>query len=316
MVARLDPRHYEARPLPREVAAYSSPLAPLRAGGVGKVSILDLAFAPVAGRTELLRRYQKSPLRISRPVYADPERPDMAVEVVGTGGAGMAQGDRFRIDVACEPGSALHLTTQGPTKVMRMDDDYATSVVNLTAGRDCLLEYLPDPIVPGAGSRSYHRTRVSVARGTTAFVGETIRAERLAHGERHAYDVLATDLEVHRPDGSPLVVDRVRLAPGGEESLGGPGVLGDEDELATLHVVCDITPPEDLAGTLREALDGEAAVRWGVSVLPGECGAWVRILGSSAAEVDRAMRDVWDAARRLLVGAPAPSLGQVKRHLT
>ena len=118
-----------------------------------------------------------------RPLYFDPRRPDMAIVFTMTAGAGMVQGDRHRIDVTCEPGSALHLTTQSATKVQRMDDDYATSVVNLTAAEGCLLEYLPDPIIPCGGSRSYHRTRVSVAPGATAIVGETVRAGRLAHGE-------------------------------------------------------------------------------------------------------------------------------------
>ncbi|HZV75883.1 MAG TPA: urease accessory protein UreD [Conexibacter sp.] len=315
-VARLSSSHYEVRPLPDTVAAYASIPDTLAAGRPGKVAVLDLAFGPVDGRTELLRRYQKSPLQIMRPLYFDPARPDMAIVLAMSAGAGMVQGDRYRIDAVCEPGSALHLTTQAATKVMRMDADYATSAVNLSAAEDCLLEYLPDPIIPCAGSRSYHRTRVSIARGATAIVGETVRAGRLAHGERHAYDVLATDLEIRRPDGVPLVLDRIRLAPGERPGgLDGPGVLGGEDQLASLHVVSDRAPATGIADALRAALR-DAAVRWGVSVLPGDCGAWVRILGSSSPAVDRAMRDAWDGARRLLTGTPAPRLRKSTTFLT
>jgi urease accessory protein len=57
-------------------------------------------------------------------------------------------------------------------------------------------------------------------------------------------------------------------------------------------------------------------VRWGVSVLPGSCGAWVRIVGSSSPAVDRAMRAAWDAARRLLTGTPAPRLRKSTTFLT
>lgn len=306
--ARLSPAHYEADPLPEAVAAYASVPDMLPTGSAGKVAILELGFGPVGGRTELLRRYQKSPLQITRPLYFDPRRPDMAIVFTMTAGAGMVQGDRHRIDVACEPGSALHLTTQSATKVQRMDADYATSVVNLTAAEGCLLEYLPDPIIPCGGSRSYHRTRVSVAPGATAIVGETVRAGRLAHGERHVYDVLATDLEIGRPDSTPLVLDRVRLVPGElPDGHGGPGVLGDEDQFAALHVVSDAAPAGAIADALHGAL-ADAPIRWGVSVLPGDCGAWVRLVGSSSPAVDRARHAAWDAARRLLVGAPAPRL--------
>jgi urease accessory protein len=306
--ARLSPAHYEADPLPDAVAMFASVPDMLPTGSAGKVAILELTFGPVAGRTELLRRYQKSPLQIMRPLYFDPERPDMAIVFAMTAGAGMVQGDRHRIDVVLEPGSALHLTTQGATKVQRMDVDYATSVVNLTAGEGSLLEYLPDPIIPCAGSRSYHRTRVSVAPGATAIVGETIRAGRLAHGERHAYDVLATDFELTRDDGAPLAIDRVRLTPGElPDGHGGPGVLGDEDQFATLHVVSDRAPAEAIADTLRDAL-ADAPIRAGVSVLPSDCGAWARLVGSGSPAVDRALHGAWDAARRLVAGVPAPRL--------
>jgi urease accessory protein len=313
-VGYLSPEHYEARPLPREVAVYSSPLTTLGPGTAGKVGILDLSFAPADGRTELVHRFQKSPLHITRPLYFDPERTDLAIVIAMSAGAGLLQGDRQRIDVSCQDGSALHLTTQGATKVMRMDGDYATSVVDLTVGSDCLLEYLPDAIIPCVGSRSYHGLRLSVAERSTAIVGETIRAGRLGHGERHAYDVLASDLVIRRRDGTLLAVDRLRLSPGGAGGLSGPGVLGDEDQLATLHVVSDAAPAAALADTLRGALEGLPDVRWGVSVLPHECGAWVRLLGSDSPRVDRAMGIAWDAARRLLIGAPAPRLRKSKTY--
>lgn len=314
-IAHLSPEHYEPATLPDEVAAYSSVPEMLPTGAVGKVAILDLAFAPVEGRTELVERYQRSPLQVIRPLHYDPSRPDLAIVMIMSTGAGMVQGDRFRIDVSCAPDSALHLTTQSATKVMQMEHDYATSVVNLTAGAGALLEYLPDPIIPCAGSRSYHRTRVTVGPGATAFVGETIRAGRLAHGERHDYDVLATDLEIVRPDGTPLVLDRLRLTPGlTPDGISGPGLLGDADQVATLHVIGDAVPADQVAGAIRDALAG-ADLRWGVSVLPGEQGAWVRMVGSDSPVLDRAMRDAWDAARRRLLGVPAPRMRKSTTYL-
>ncbi len=314
-VGHLSPEHYEARPLPREVSAYSSPLSTLRAGSSGKVAILDLTFGRVDGRTELLRHYQKSPLQIMRPLYFDPARPDLAIVMAMSAGAGMVQGDRFRIDVDCETGSALHLTTQGATKVMRMEEDYATSVVNLGAGSDCLLEYLPDAIIPCAGSRSYHRTTATVAAGATAILGERIRAGRIGHGERHDYDVLATDLEVRRPDGTLLALDRVRLVPSEGKGLGGPGLLGADDQVASLHVVSDAAPAAAIAAVLREAL-ADAPLRWGVSELPHDCGAWGRLLSSESAALDRAMDAAWDASRWLLAGVPAPHLRKSKTYVS
>ncbi|BAU84394.1 urease accessory protein ureD [Streptomyces laurentii] len=58
---------------------------------------------------------------------------------------------------------------------------------------------------------------------------------------------------------------------------------------------------------LHEALSA-TGLAFGVSVLPDDCGAWVRILGSDSPAVTRALHTAWDAARRLLIGAPAPDL--------
>jgi urease accessory protein len=314
-IARLHPSHYETRPLPDEFAAYASSPEMLPAGCAGKVALLELGFAPSGGRTELCSRHQQSPLQIMRPLYFDPERPDLAIVFVMSAGAGLVQGDRYRIDVTCAPGSAVHLTTQGATKVLRMDHDYATSAVNLSAAAGCLLEYLPDPIIASAGSRSYHRARVTVEAGATAILGETLRAGRLAHGERHVYDILATDLEVRRPDGSVLVLDRVRLAPGADATgLSGPGILGGEDQMATLHVISDAAPAAEIVTALRGALH-DTDVRWGASTLPGNCGAWVRLLGSHSPTLDHAMHAAWDAVRQLLIGVPAPRLRKSTTYL-
>ncbi len=83
--ARLHPGHYEARPLPDEIAAYASTPEMLPAGCAGKVALLELDFAPSGGRTELCRRHQQSPLQIMRPLYFDPERPDLAIVFLMSG---------------------------------------------------------------------------------------------------------------------------------------------------------------------------------------------------------------------------------------
>jgi urease accessory protein len=47
---------------------------------------------------------------------------------------------------------------------------------------------------------------------------------------------------------------------------------------------------------------------YGVSVLPEDAGAWLRLLGGDSPTVTAALRHAWDAVRRLLIGAPAPAM--------
>ncbi|WUW20002.1 urease accessory protein UreD [Streptomyces sp. NBC_01463] len=305
---RLAEEYYAAVRVPPDVAALASVPDTLAPGSPAKVGILDLAFAVRGGRTELVERYQKTPLQIMRPLWIDPALPGMSYVYVMATGGGIAQADRYRMDFRCGPETQVHLTTQAATKVFRMEHDYASQRVHLTAEAGSYVEYLPDPLIPFKDARFYQRTEVTVAPGATVVVGETVTAGRLARGERHAYRVLATDLHISRPDGTLLAVDTLRLVPGrqGEGALG-PGVFAGHDHVASLFAVTDRVPATEIADTLHDALAG-LGVLYGVSVLPRDCGAWVRLLDDSPIRVAAAHEAARQAVRRLLTGHPAPDL--------
>lgn len=304
---RLAPEHYEPVRLPPEVAAFSSVPETLGPGSPAKVGILDLEFALRGERTELIERYQKSPLEIMRPLYVDPALPGMALTYVMATGGGIAQADRYRQDLRCGPGTQTHFTTQAATKIYRMEHDYATQRIHLSACDGAYVEYLPDSLIPFQGSRFHQSVELTVAPGATAVYGETVAAGRIARGERHAYTVLTNDLEIRRPDGTPLCVDRLRLRPEGPGGVTGPGVFADHDHVASLFVVTARCPATEVADTLHQALAGRDLLH-GASVLPGDCGAWVRILGNEQPRVTEAVRTAWDAVRLLLTGHSAPDL--------
>lgn len=305
---RLAESYYTAVRVPPDVAALASVPDTLAPGSPAKVGILDLAFAVRGERTELVERYQKTPLQIMRPLWIDPEMPGMSYVYMMQTGGGIAQADRYRMDFRCGPDTQVHLTTQAAGKIFRMEHDYASQRVHLTAEAGSYVEYLPDPLIPFKDARFYQRTEVVVAPGATVVLGDTFTAGRLARGERHAYRVLATDLHISRPDGTLLAVDTLRLTPGRSgEGVLGPGVFAGHDHVASLFAVTDRVPAGALADALHDAL-AELGVLYGVSVLPRDCGAWVRVLDDSPIRTAAAHEAVRQAVRRLLTGHPAPDL--------
>nr|WP_030057250.1 MULTISPECIES: urease accessory protein UreD [Streptomyces] len=317
-VPRLDPRHYEPARVPYEVRRHAGTPDTLGVGRPGKVGLLELAFENIGGRTELTGHYQKSPLQIMRPLYYDPARPDLAVTFLMSTGGGILQADRLRTDVRCGADTAVHLTTQAATKVYRMEFDYATQLLHLEAGPGAYVEYLPEPVIPFVDSRLYQRTVLTVDPGATVLAGETVLAGRLARGERNAYRVFASDLEVRRPDGELVAVDTVRLEPSGRGGgaggggvtgggVTGPAVLAGHDVMSSLYVLSPLAPAARIADALHEAL-ADRGLLHGVSVLPQDSGAWLRLLGSDTRACAAALRAAWDAVRRLLIGVPAPEL--------
>ncbi|TYB43101.1 urease accessory protein UreD [Actinomadura chibensis] len=290
--------------IPFAVARHAAVPDTLPVGTPGKVGVLELGFELLGGRTELTRRFQKAPLHIARPLFVDPALPDMPYVMFLTSGGGVLQGDRYRIALECGRGTSAHFTTQTATRLYRMEHDYATQVVELDAGPDSYVEYLPATTIPFRDSRFYQHMRVTVGDRATVVLGERLMAGRLARGERHAYAAYCTDLEVRDGRGRPLFADPLRLVPG-ERPVTGPAVLDDFGVMATLYVVTGAAPAGVVADAMHAAI-AATGLRGGASVLPDDRGAWARILGDRSPEVDAAFVRTWDAVRRLLLHVPAP----------
>ncbi|UWX98285.1 urease accessory protein UreD [Arthrobacter zhaoxinii] len=312
---RLEPAFYEPGRVPAEIRRHTEEeWRNLPVGSPGKVGILQLGFACNRGRTELVQHYQKSPLQIMHPLYFNPLRPDMAYTYLMSSGGGILQGDRLRTDLSFGPGTSAHITTQTQTRVYRMDHDYASALMNITVEEGAYVEYLPEPVVPFAASRHYQQTSVVIDESATLLLGDTMYAGRLARGERHAYDVYASDLEVRRPDGRLVALDRVRLSPGAGadgavSGATGLGVLANHDVLAMLYVFTPLVPAARLADTLHRAL-GESGgdLIFGVSTLPGDAGVWMRLVGNDTVAVAAANTAAASAVHELLTGKRAPAI--------
>ncbi|MEH6818958.1 MAG: urease accessory protein UreD [Dietzia psychralcaliphila] len=316
-----DPGHVSAVVTAGPVHAAGS----LPVGSPGKVGVLDLDFRTSAGgRTVLADRYQKSPLQVMRSLYVDPVLPHVPVTYLMSTGGGVVGGDRLDIDVHLADRTHAVITTQAATRVHRMDAGYATQNVTLTLGAGAVCEWVPDPLIPYAGSRFQQRLRATVPDDAVLVVSDVLTAGRVARGERWAMDALVSHVELTRPDGTPVVVDTTRIVGGAgagvDAGQAGPDddlVTGGSDAIGTVFVLAP-GPAADLAAAMRAATDSCEGVRrgdvsrgdvsCGVSTLPEGCGAWARVLGRSPEAVESAVRAVWSAAREHALGAPAPNL--------
>lgn len=304
---RSDSRWYTPADLPPEILLYAAPQTGVDVGGAGKVGLLELEFAELGGTTRVVRQFQQLPLYIFYPLYVDPGRPGMAFIYMLQSGEGIVQGDRYRLDFDCAPGTAVHFTTQAATKIFRMEDNFATQIVNLRVGAGAVVEYLPDPVIPFIDSRFYQRMQLTIASDASAILGEILLPGRVARGEVNEYALYYTDLEVRTPDGTLLFADRLKLGRGGTFA-GSPGLLGPCAVLASVYVVTRKCSAKALVDRLHDCLAAQPDVLAGASELPNGCGASVRILGDTSATVGAAVHGVWNEARLLLLGLPAPDL--------
>jgi len=273
---------------------------------VSQRGLLDLGFRSGAGRvTQLVRRRQRFPLRMTVPMYLDGDDRAMAFVIVQNPTGGVFAGDRLEIDVAAGEAARVHLRTQSATKLYAMEGGAAEQSLRFEVAPGAYVEYLPDPVIPQAGSRLTQRTTVAAATGGVFFTAETVAAGRVARGERFAYDRirLETRIEV---DGAVVAIDVLDLEPH-RRWPGLPGMLDGADHLSSVLCVCPGADTAGLAGRVDGALAAVVGERGAAGILPGGAGVVARILSPTAISARVAVHLVWDLVRRELAGARIPA---------
>ena len=160
---------YTPEDIPPEILAYGSVLSQLGVGKAGKIGalVLRLEHDPDRQKTVAKEQYSKVPLYTQRVLYLEESLPSMAYMYIMSPSGGILQGDRYRMDRTLKNDAFFHLTTQGATRLYRMDKNYATQIVNITVGEGCYFEYIPDQIIPYRNSRFYQEVTLNTHDNST-----------------------------------------------------------------------------------------------------------------------------------------------------
>src|ERR671923_2491795 len=183
--------YYIPKDIPPEVLAYGSDLDQLGVGKAGKLGALVLKFEKDkdSGKTSVKEQYSRVPLYAQRALYLEEALPSMAYMCIISPSGGILQGDRYRIDITLKNHAFAHITTQGATRIYRMEKNYATQIVNIDVGEGCYFEYIPDQVIPYRDSRFYQEANLRVHDNGTLLYSETITPGRVASGEHFDYDI-------------------------------------------------------------------------------------------------------------------------------
>jgi urease accessory protein len=111
-------------------------------------------------------QYSKVPLFTQRALYLEESLPSMAYIHIMSPSGGILQGDRYRMDMVLKNKACAHITTQGATRVYRMERNYATQIVNVFVDEGSYLEFVPDQIIPYRDSRFYQTVNLKVHDNT------------------------------------------------------------------------------------------------------------------------------------------------------
>lgn len=223
---------------------------------------------------------------------------------------GVLAGDRLELNVQVEAGAAAQITTTGATRLYRHRAGATDSEQHATfsVGDASLLEYLPDPVIPYAGSRHLQRTEIRLGCGSTLFWWEILAPGRLAAGERFAFQRLRVQTEVYAGP-RPVLREDFLLEPE-KKDLSATARMFDYSHIASLCAIQEGRPPafwrtlEDQWNEIARARSRPKRAVWGASALVSD-GVIVRGLSGSGCGLHDTLVEFWRTARLAITGADA-----------
>jgi urease accessory protein len=260
---------------------------------------LWLRFSAKEGKRQMQVLRQDPPWRVVRSFQVN-ER-DCLTHIHNLSG-GILSGDRLMLRVDVDEGSRVQLTSTGATRIYRHREGRATAQneVAISVGKDAVLEYLPDQIIPYAGSRFLQETDVDLAmEGAGLFWWETLTPGRAASGERFCYRDLGIRSRI-ACEGQPIAIDQFLIEPS-RRSPQQVGMLGKFDCCSTFYICKTGLAPARWA-QLQTLLENEVELlstsdlQWGVSRLI-EHGIVVRGLGFQSAVLLSGLHRFWNIAK-------------------
>src|SRR5580693_10468898 len=276
---------------------------------MAKSSNLHLNFeADDSGGTILRVLQQQPPWRVVRGFRA-PSGETLAHVHNVSGGILDTDSLSWQVDVG--PRAQAQITSTGATRVYRSRSpgSRASQRMRVNVATDAYLEYLPDQLIPFAGSRFDQTARVEIERGGSLIWWDRVAPGREASDEIFRFDSLTSHFELIA-DGQPVAIERWTLAPL-EQRLDSVARLGAFRHFASCYI-CKAGEPasywKNFEGQMQPVADlisGRGSeVIWGVTSLRAQ-GLVIRGLAVSGRSLASGLVEIWKAAKWLLCGRVA-----------
>ena len=269
--------------VPSQFASFDGKIPQMDVGKTGKIGFLKLTLESDSQRNKTIITEQLSrvPLYVQKALYYDETIPSMAHVFVLSPSGGVLQGDRYRTDIELKNGAISHITTQGATRMYKMNSNYATQMINLNVGKNCYLEFLPEQLIPYKNSRYYQKATFKIDDSATLVYSETIVPGRVAMGELFDYDICCLKTLCYDDKQKIKFHDNCILEPK-KQTMNSLGIFGNKTAHSMMYVVTKQECIEELYETVNQLFKDNDEIIGGASILPNNSGLSVRILSNSS----------------------------------
>ena len=270
-------------------------------------STLDISFDRGYSGTTIARiREQQPPWKVIRSFQAHSGEALLHIHNI-SGGILDSDSLFWRVDV--KSGAQAQLTTTGATRVYRSRSAQHTARqrAKISVGEGAYLEYLPDQLIPFAGSRFEQTTSIDLQKQASLIWWERIAPGREASGEVFGYQSLISRLEL-KAGGMPIAIEQWALAPH-SRPIDSLARLGPFRHFGSCYV-CRTGEPENYWRDFEKYMQEVASslsnpnILWGVTCLRAH-GLAIRGVSSSGRLLAESWAEIWKAAKMRLCGRAA-----------
>ena len=283
--------------IPKELLQYDGDIPQMNVGKSGKIGYLQLELQHDSQKkkTVITQKKTQVPLYLQKALHYDMDYPSMAHLFILSPSGGILQGDRYRMDVELKNNAISHLTTQGATRIYKMDSNYATHMVTINLKNNSYLEFIPEQIIPYIDSRFYQKTELNVDDSSTIVYSETIVPGRIAMGEMFDFDVCylktegSVDKKIQFRDSSLLIPK--------EQKTNSITMFDDKTILTSVYLMTK-KPVEKINEKINEMFSQLDDISGSSSIMPHNSGLSVRILGNSSEDQKTTIYEILKIIRK------------------
>ena len=299
-----DLKFCEPDDVPAIFSAYDKKIEQLDVGKSGKVGLLRLKLEENSdkNKTIITDQYSQVPLYTQKALYYDENLPNMAHLFIMSPSGGILQGDRYRMDISLANNAVSHITTQGATRIYKMNSNYATQLININVGKNCYLEFIPDQIIPFRNSRYYQKVSLNVDPSATLIYSEIIVPGRVAMGELFSYDLCYLKTIAQNTEKKIKFIDNCMLKPK-NQNMNTLGMFGNHTVLASVYILTKNEHIQILNKKINSVIKNNDEVSGGSTILPNNSGLLVRLMCNSSEIIKTEIYDIVRIVRKEILDA-------------
>jgi urease accessory protein len=218
---------------------------------------------------------------------------------------GILDSDDLELRIRVQPGARAQITSTGATRIYRSRSPelQARSRVEIDVAEGGFLEYLPDALIPYAGSRYSQTTQIRLAHGASLIWWEIVSPGRDAAGEVFRFHRLSSNLVICSA-GKPILEEVWNIEPA-LRPLESPARLGPFRHFASLYFCqSGAARLEPELTSLAEQYSVAGELLWGAGSLRAG-GVVLRGLARNGRVLARSLTAIWEAAKLSFCGRVA-----------